>query len=149
MKKPLIFILIITWMIIIFTFSAMNSNNSNSKSLGLIKGVVSTTTKILHINVTDKQINKIATTLNYPVRKCAHVTVYLVLGILLMNLLYNSDHKKIIYIIIAILFAYASTDEFHQSFTGRTSSLRDVVIDTLGGCLGIIIYLKYKSRKLK
>ena len=50
--------------------------------------------------------------------------------------------------------AYAATDEFHQLFVpGRSGQLKDVLIDTAGGALGLgllalILYLK-RRRKMK
>lgn len=146
MKRKLFYILLIIWMIIIFIFSSMNADNSNGKSKGIIKSIVVTTTNILHIDITDKKIDSIVKDLNYPVRKCAHVTEYLILGILLMECIYTKNNNKLIYLIIGIIFLYACTDEFHQSFTGRTSKFLDVIIDSLGGCLGVISYLKFKIK---
>ncbi|MBQ9182013.1 MAG: VanZ family protein [Bacilli bacterium] len=141
MKNKLVYILLILWLIIIFLFSSMNANNSNGKSKGIIKGAVNITNNVLNLNLSDKKIDKIVTNLNYPIRKCAHVLEYLILGILLMYAIYNNN-VKIIYIIIGFIFLYACGDEFHQSFTGRTSKFLDVIIDTLGGTLGVLLYLK-------
>ena len=42
-------------------------------------------------------------------------------------------------------FIYACTDEFHQLFVmGRSCEIRDVLIDTLGSFVGILIYYKIK-----
>jgi uncharacterized membrane protein len=44
----------------------------------------------------------------------------------------------------SILFSmlYASTDEFHQLFVeGRGASVRDVMIDTLGAALGMLLFI--------
>ena len=35
----------------------------------------------------------------------------------------------------------ALTDEFIQRFTGRTSSIKDVMIDIVGGCVGVATVL--------
>lgn len=145
MKNKIIYIVLIIWMIIIFLFSSMNADNSNGKSKGIIKSIVVTTTNILHIDITDKKIDNIVKNLNYPIRKCAHVTEYLILGILLMEAIYNKNNK-IIYLILGIIFIYACTDEFHQAFTGRTSKFLDVIIDTLGGSLGVILSFNHKNK---
>lgn len=40
-----------------------------------------------------------------------------------------------------LAFLYAITDEFHQRFTpGRTPSAQDVLIDTVGACVGLGIW---------
>lgn len=58
-----------------------------------------------------------------------------------MNLFDKTDEQKMLYsIIIGII--YATTDEIHQYFIpGRSMSILDVFIDTLGLCTGIVIFL--------
>jgi len=42
-----------------------------------------------------------------------------------------------------IVSLYGFTDEFHQSFTpGREPRIRDVIIDTIGGALGVLTFSK-------
>ena len=146
MKNKIIYIVLIVWMIIIFLFSSMNADNSNSKSKGIIKSIVEVTNNVFNLNMNNKKIDNIVKNLNYPIRKCAHVTEYLILGILLMEAFYNKNNKKIIYLILSIIFIYACTDEFHQAFTGRTSKFLDVIIDTLGGSLGVILSFNHKNK---
>ena len=39
-----------------------------------------------------------------------------------------------------IVIGYACTDEFHQLFVpGRSGQITDVMIDTLGGSIGVLI----------
>jgi VanZ family protein len=41
-----------------------------------------------------------------------------------------------------LVFAYAVTDEVHQLFvSGRSGEVRDILIDTIAGALGIALYL--------
>lgn len=43
---------------------------------------------------------------------------------------------------ICLVAAYAATDEYHQLFVpGRSGQVRDVVIDTVGGTLGLGAWL--------
>lgn len=50
------------------------------------------------------------------------------------------DKKRKLYVFI-LVFIYALTDEFHQSFVpGRTAALMDIIIDNLGSLIGISIY---------
>jgi VanZ family protein len=58
----------------------------------------------------------------------------------------RKQEKKVLWKLClrSILFSmlYASTDEFHQLFVeGRSGSVRDVMIDTLGATLGILFFL--------
>ncbi len=75
------------------------------------------------------------------IRKAAHVTEYLVLGILLFRAFRAGSRERrpwrwaIASLMVVAL--YAAGDELHQVFViGRTPSLVDVGIDTVGGLLG-------------
>ena len=67
-------------------------------------------------------------------RKCAHVTEYAILGLLLMRAL----GQELPALVLGI--AYAATDEIHQHFVaGRHGSPVDVAIDAFGVLVGIIV----------
>jgi len=79
-------------------------------------------------------------TVQFIVRKCAHLTEYAVLAALLFRALRQHRERMagIAFILAAI---YAALDEFHQSFVAsRTASLGDVAIDCVGACVGLMIY---------
>ena len=82
-------------------------------------------------------------TLNHFIRKVAHFTVYLVLGILTVNSLKASGvpiFKAIMWALV-ICIAYAATDEIHQMFVpGRGAQVKDVLIDSVGAVVGICVY---------
>ena len=171
-------ILVIIWMIVIFIFSAMTSNESNAKSKKLISKVIEKVESREEVNTSQEnknnqqkeneeiKENKITTEannkptylvvneLNQPLRKCAHASVYFVLCIFVANLILEVKNKlKITYgiISIGICFLYACTDELHQLFVdGRTGQFTDVLIDTAGAILGcIVFYIIYKLRHKK
>ena len=48
-------------------------------------------------------------------------------------------NKKTLFLCLLICFLYACTDEFHQLFRERTSSFIDVLIDTSGGLIAVLI----------
>jgi len=55
-----------------------------------------------------------------------------------------SGYRAVLAVTMALLFALS--DEFHQSFVeGRTSSLRDVVIDTVGASVAVFFAVLYSS----
>ena len=90
--------------------------------------------------------------LTFLVRKAAHISAYFILGILLFNLLkeYGLAVKKIIFISIGIAMLYACTDEIHQMFVpGRSGEVRDVLIDTAGAVVGVVVYAALSSRFYK
>lgn len=85
------------------------------------------------------------------IRKASHLTVFFFLAFFTIRALarFLSNKKGKIIISFLIVICYAALDEFHQSFTGgRTPLLEDVVVDSVGGLLGIICYRKWKSHLL-
>lgn len=139
-------------MSIIFIFSNQKSDESTKESSRVIDLIITITEKISNKKIDDTKRNEIYEYLSYPVRKIAHVTVYLILGILTSSLvlLYKIDIKEIIIISILICALYASSDEIHQIFvSGRSGKVIDVLLDTCGSTLGILLtYLVFsKNRK--
>ena len=158
MPKPLKLILLLTlaivWMALIFKLSGMTSKNSNGKSTDIISIFIEDTLDITNeygitsSHPTDEKLDKAANLINAPVRKVIHASVYFVLAFFIMvflNIVF--DHKKyILSIVIALIIsiAFASSDEFHQTFVnGRTGQVLDVFIDTLGAIVGIFFYTTY------
>lgn len=141
-KRIIYLILVIICLITIFIFSSKNSNESNGFSKGLINKVVIVYEKITNIDVDNTKIVK---DLNYPIRKCAHFTIFLILGIFVYLYIssFNVSHKVLISILICLICA--SLDETHQLFTGRTTKLLDVLIDTIGASTSILV-LNYKTK---
>ena len=75
------------------------------------------------------------------VRKGAHLFEYAMLGslsYLLFKCLKQRQHNCWVYALFIVLFC-ATMDEFFQSFVGRTSSVRDVLIDFSGAIIGISV----------
>lgn len=85
------------------------------------------------------------------VRKAAHFTIYFILGFLLTNALARTKIRTWMIICITFLLVsiWAAADEFHQGFVpSRTPSFEDLVIDIIGGLVGIILaILILKIRK--
>jgi VanZ family protein len=81
------------------------------------------------------------------IRKCAHLTEYAVLSMLLWRAVRKplpEDPRpwqwRQAAIAVLIVFLYASTDEFHQRFVpSRTPMISDVFIDTSGAIAGMIL----------
>jgi VanZ family protein len=74
-------------------------------------------------------------------RKGAHITEYAILGALLYRALGVET------LALAIGIAYAATDELHQHFVrGRHASPIDVAIDAVGLSLGMLVWLRVRSR---
>lgn len=76
------------------------------------------------------------------VRKGAHFSIYMLLGILLMCCLQTFKLSNVYRFdtSIAIAFLYAYSDELHQRFIpARSGQFTDVCLDTLGAACGILI----------
>lgn len=76
------------------------------------------------------------------IRKSAHFTIYFILGVTLIRActFYFPPIKRSIYAFLIACF-YAITDEVHQLFVpGRSGEIGDVLIDSIGACLGIVVY---------
>jgi VanZ family protein len=84
------------------------------------------------------------------VRKCGHLFEYFVFSLLVLRSLRadRGGHSlKWALTTIAIVAAYASIDEFHQSFVpGRTAAVSDVLLDTTGGTIAQVLVAAWPSR---
>ena len=144
MKKIIKIILVVLCMITIFFFSSDEKDASTKKSDNVIIKISETFLgRRLKSNEKIKYIKKYVK----PIRKSAHFTIYLLLGLLFTSLLkeYNIiDNRCIIYTVIFVAI-YACSDEIHQIFvSGRSGEIVDVLIDTTGGFIGTIIYKLYR-----
>lgn len=139
-KRGICLVLLIAWMIFIFSMSSMNSDDSAGLSGEITRTVVRITTPDFDTLSPERQTEVWANT-ETAVRKTAHAAEYLILGILAMLLLSTFRRKAQIQVVLAILLcvAYAATDEFHQLFSaGRSCQATDVLIDTAGAAAGVL-----------
>lgn len=139
------------WMWIIFMFSSQPASDSNELSVGVTKILVEILGKILPLNIETSTISNIVIQLNHIIRKLAHFSIYMVLGILVYGaIIKNGILKKELLISLIICIIYAVSDELHQLFVpGRGCQLKDVFIDSTGAFNGILISkLVFKKKKL-
>ncbi len=139
-RKVIKIILVLLWMVMIFLLSNEEAVKSSKKSDGLIiRSVELFTGKSLSVQEKEKVLKYLV----FPVRKCAHLSLYLILGILVISLLreYMVINTKLVLLSLLICFLYACSDEIHQLFVpGRSGEVRDVLIDILGASLGVFFY---------
>lgn len=129
MKKIINLILLVLWMLFIFMMSSFNASDSSSQS-GFIVNFLNNVLKIENLDI-----------LSFIIRKLAHVTEYFILGLLTINCLKDYEIKNIFIVSILFCILYSCTDEFHQLFvSGRSGSIKDVMIDSIGIIIGIAIY---------
>ncbi|EOC99342.1 Putative phosphotransbutyrylase [Caldisalinibacter kiritimatiensis] len=106
------------------------------------KVIVETVDKVVKLDDDREDINLVEK-FNHIVRKYAHFTCYLVLGLLVMNAFRRSGVKGLRVFIFSLMFCifYAISDEMHQVFIpGRGAQVTDVLIDNLGSFVGIGMY---------
>ena len=142
-------ILIIIWMGVIFMLSNQPARESGDLSDNFIDNTIVKVYEIFNGKVNEEKRVEIIDRYSYSVRKCAHFTVYFILGILCFIFFKDFTKHYVIYSIL-VCFLYACSDEFHQYFIkGRCASFLDVTIDTLGAVFSIIIsrFIVYKKHK--
>ena len=135
-------VFVIIWMIIVFCFSNEAGEKSRDTSGRLTEQVVNIITS--HTNADEKTKTEIKEKIEPITRKLAHYTLYTIGGIIILNYIntYNISKKKKIIASMITGTAYAATDELHQLFTdGRSASVIDIGIDTLGIITGVCIFL--------
>jgi VanZ family protein len=129
--------IVILVMAIIFSFSSQIGDQSHQLSSSLTESFI----RIIRLILPNFHID--ADWFKDMTRKAAHVVLYTVLSLFVLNTLgqYRSHDKWIIFASVGICVLYAITDEIHQLFVqGRGAHVLDVAIDTAGACCGIGLY---------
>lgn len=162
MKKFIVVLLCIISFSFIFYNSTKPGDVSNEKSYAILNKIRAEYRELQGEET--KQYNELPNSsreekLNLIIRKNAHAFEYCVLAIFVSLILFQFNlqgRKAVIYIMFICLF-YAVLDEFHQIYVpGRTSSVRDVLIDFAGSLIGMLFYYlvhyaieNIKTRKFK
>lgn len=154
LKRIVKLLLIVCWMIFIFSFSNDTGVVSTKKSDGLIIRLVEV---ISNKELSDSEKEKWIKYLVVPVRKSAHLIVYLILGLLIYSFVreFLPGNLKAFLLSSISSFIYAGSDEVHQMFvSGRSGQVSDVFLDMIGVLFGIMIFKlifergkKYESKK--
>ena len=140
MKKIISFIVLILWMIVIFSFSSADANKSTGTSDKVITTMIEIKDKITNNETPNNEKEIIVKNSSFYIRKIAHITEYLILGFLMFNLLKQYSVTNIYYA-IGLSILYSCTDEFHQLFiNGRSGSIRDILMDSIGILIGTYLY---------
>lgn len=149
MKKYVKLGLLVLWMAVIFMFSAQAATDSTNTT-NIVIDICYKIYKTLFIGG-KLSIEEFSVAFFTPVRKLAHFSEFLILGILAyLNVEEFIKNKTIV---LATVFSglYAISDEIHQIFVpGRACLIKDMFIDLAGSILGIlIIHLIYKRWRKK
>ncbi|MBR5312083.1 MAG: VanZ family protein [Clostridia bacterium] len=150
-----LWIAVVLWMALIFSFSMETAAESSESSGGFIRSLLEIFEDDFLSLSYDDQHAKIES-LSYIVRKSAHFCIFGMLGILVTSAVstYGLSVKKTSLFSLGICALYAVSDEVHQYFVpGRACMLRDMLIDTCGAACGVaavsfLIYIVRKHRKI-
>ena len=142
-RRIIFIILSCIWMTVIFCFSARDADESEKDSykVGLTVGKV-----IVHDfeKQSEEKQMEFAKKVDHPIRKMAHATEYAILGMLLIGVFYPVKKYYLIAFLVSVV--YSVTDEVHQLFVpGRSGQPTDVMIDSLGALIGILLILAFIS----
>lgn len=140
-KKIFGLLILFLWFVIIFLFSGSDASSSTAQTKIVLDILSDIAEKNTLVNSFLLKLNE-NYTIFYSIRKLAHLTVFCILQIIsfiIFRAFGQNFLKSAIYSLL-IVFGYASFDEIHQYFVpGRSCQFTDVLIDTLGGVIGLII----------
>ena len=148
-----LWIAVVLWMALIFSFSMETAAESSQSSGGFIRALLETFDRdFLSLSYADQHAK--IESLSYFVRKSAHFCIFGMLGILVTSAVstHGLTAKKTALYSLGICALYAVSDEIHQYFVpGRACMLRDMLIDTCGASCGItaVLFLIYMIRKYR
>jgi VanZ family protein len=131
------------WLVPLAWMSLIFIGSSDSKSYTHSSRLVEPLLHWLFPHMSQSHVEAI----HHVIRKCAHLTEYAVLALLLWRAVrkpIRGDSRpwnwREALIAVLMVFLYASTDEFHQRFVPtRTPMVSDVFIDTSGAIAGMIL----------
>ncbi|HXE42798.1 MAG TPA: VanZ family protein [Candidatus Baltobacteraceae bacterium] len=126
---------VLLWMTLIFSFSSDTHSQQHSSRF------VEPFLHWLFPQMPQDGIERI----HHGIRKCGHLTEYAILALWIWRALHQSKNNLPDWSwpkvggTLLIVFLYAATDEFHQRFVAtRTPMISDVLIDTIGGAVGLL-----------
>lgn len=146
--RVILWLLLAVWMTIIFSFSAMDATASGRFSSGIAETAVKIIVPQYNDLSRDRQID-VLDQADHLVRKTAHASEYAILGILtgLLLLSYRKSYRFVAPLALLICAAYAASDEAHQILvSGRSPQVTDVLIDTGGAVIGIVLLVLIARR---
>ena len=152
--------LVLGWMGVIFMFSSQDGAASSETSGRVVERVIAVVKPDFNSLAKSEQIS-FREMVTFFVRKGAHFTEYMILGVLLFLFYYEwrpkifqVPQKENMHIIMKLRLRriwfiawitgtlYAASDEFYQMFTGeRSPQVRDVCIDSSGAAVGCLLAL--------
>ena len=130
------------WLVILLWFTLIFLASSDTQSAGRSSRIIKPIVEWLFPQTAPKTVEAVV----LGVRKCAHLTEYAVLALLFWRAFrkpVRSDSRRwsgaeALKACLGVVI-YAASDELHQAFVpGRFGTFQDVLIDTIGGLLGLL-----------
>lgn len=140
--KPMSFVPAIIMMCLIFMFSEQEGYESSQLSYEVGVKVLTVANDTFDKGWSLEQIHQLSEDMQFYIRKTAHFTEYFLLAVSVAFPLYVYGVRGLWLVFSAGSFciAYACLDEYHQSFIGgRSPQAKDVLIDSCGVMLGVIV----------
>lgn len=134
-------VLTVLWLSVIYGFSGENSDTSDSTSSAVTEAILDITVSDFS-ELPEGDRKDMVDKYNRPVRKLAHFSEYTLLGVLISLIYLCHDFRTWrLFVFSAIsCILLATADEIHQIFVpGRACRFTDVLIDSSGSVLGILI----------
>ena len=134
-------VMTVVWMSLIFWMSAQPADDSEDLSLSVGQMVG----RVLYRDFDswpEAEQEAFARRIDHPVRKLAHGTEYMILGILLALdvRVCSGKYSRILLLPWLAGTLYACTDEWHQLYVpGRSGQLCDILIDSGGVLTGVLL----------
>lgn len=135
-------VLLLALYLIIFGFSAQDSEQSGSLSQLISEKCVEFINRLSGRHWSQVFMENLAEYFEHPIRKLAHFSEYACMGILVYALWsqWLKQGRRLYLLTVAWVFLSAAADEFHQLFVpGRYGSFWDVCLDTCGGAFGLLL----------
>lgn len=148
--RILSFLPVLLMMLVIFRFSAQEAETSTKTSTAVGRIIISAAARLTKQEYTPQQLLERSAAIDGIVRKAAHMAEYGILAAFVSFplLVYGVRRGRLLLLTFLIPFCFAATDEFHQTFVrGRSGSIRDVLIDSVGIITYVIILLRLRKKR--
>ncbi|SHJ13355.1 VanZ family protein [Parasporobacterium paucivorans] len=151
-KKIIAIGLVVLCMLLIFLFSSQPAPQSSELSMEIGEAIGKVFVEGFD-EMTEGEQADYAMNIDYAIRKASHALEFVLLGGLFMAVF--GIYRLRIRMPVALLGTalYAVSDELHQHFVmGRAGQGKDVLIDSIGAVLGILVYagvVLLKKRRTK
>lgn len=143
MIKIFVWIPVLVTGILITGFSSQNGKESSGLSRQAASVVIQGLESVHIVSFTDEcQKEELIEKMQYPIRKCAHMTEYAVFAVFTYIALFvdrvKADKRRTAAFVMTVLLA--CSDELHQRFVpGRCGSVKDVLIDSAGCIIALLV----------